>query len=87
MMATVVYLLSTITCLACALLLLRSYKRGGSRLLLWSGICFLGLAVNNAFATIDVNTSRELLDLSTARLLVSLGSLSVLIFGLTWEST
>ena len=87
MMATVVYFLSTIMCLACALLLLRSFKNGGNRLLLWSGICFIGLAVNNVIATIDVNTSRQLMDLSTVRLLISISSLSVLIFGLTWEST
>lgn len=87
MMATIVYVLSVITCFACAVLLLRSYKRGGSRLLLWSGLCFLGLALNNALATIDVNTSRELLDLSTVRIALSIASLSVLIFGLTWEST
>lgn len=86
-MASIVYLLSTITCLACALLLLRSFKRSGSRLLFWSAVCFIGLGLNNALATIDVNTSRELLDLSTARLVLSISGLAALIFGLTWEST
>jgi hypothetical protein len=88
MMASIVYILSSLTCIACAALLLRSWKRGGrlSKLLLCSGLCFIGLAFNNAFATIDVNTANELLDLSTIRLVISATSVSVLIFGLTWES-
>lgn len=85
-MASLVYSLSTLTCIACAYLLLRSFKRGGTRLLLWSGICFIGMAINNALATVDVNTSAELMDLATVRVVVSIVSLSILIFGLTWES-
>ena len=30
-----------------AVLLLRGYARSASRLLLWSGLCFVGLAINN----------------------------------------
>jgi len=86
MMATIVYVLSVLICVACAYLLFRSWRLGGSRLLFWSGICFVFLAVNNALATIDVNTASELMDLSTARLSCALLSLSCLIFGLTWES-
>ncbi len=85
-MATIVYALSTLTCIACAYLLLRSFKRNGTRLLLWSGLCFIGMALNNALATVDVNTAPEVLDLATVRVLVSLISLSTLVFGLTWES-
>lgn len=85
-MASIVYALSTLTCVACAFLLLRSFKRNGTRLLLWSGICFIGLAMNNALATIDVNTPTELMDLSTIRVVVSIVSVSILIYGLTWES-
>ena len=87
MMASLVYFLSSITCVACATLLLRSFKRGGQRLLLWSGLCFIGLAINNALATLDVNTPTEILDLTTVRLVFSLVSIGILIFGLTWEST
>lgn len=85
-MATIVYALSTLTCVACAYLLLRSFTRNGTRLLLWSGLCFIGLALNNALATIDVNTPTELMDLSTIRVVVSIVSVSILIYGLTWES-
>lgn len=85
-MASIVYALSTLTCIACAYLLLRSFKRNGTRLLLWSGLCFVGLALNNALATIDVNTPADLMDLSTIRVVVSIISVSILIYGLTWES-
>jgi hypothetical protein len=85
-MASIVYALSTTTCIACAFLLLRSYKRTGTRLLLWSGICFIGLAMNNALATLDVNTPSELMDLATLRVVVSIISLGILTYGLTWES-
>lgn len=85
-MAPIVYALSTMTCIACAYLLLRSFKKNGTRLLLWSGICFIGLAINNALATIDVNTPNDVLDLSLVRVTVAIISVSILIFGLTWES-
>ena len=87
MMASLVYILSALTCVACSFLLLRSFRRSGSRLLLWSGLCFAGLALNNALATLDVNTSRELMDLSNLRLLMSIGSVGILVYGLVWEST
>lgn len=86
MMASIVYTLSSITCLACAFMLLRSWKKGSSNLLLYSGLCFIGLALNNGLATIDVNTSRDLMDLSTIRLVVSLCSVGILVGGLSWES-
>ena len=85
MIASTVYGLSALTSIACAILLLRSYRRGRNRLLLWSGICFIGLSLNNILATIDVNTASSILDLSTLRLAVSIMSVGVLIYGLTWE--
>ena len=44
---TAVYLLCFATSSACAYLLARSYARTGTRLLLWSALCFLFLAANN----------------------------------------
>ena len=46
-MASVVYALCALTSLACAVLLLRAYRRSWARLLFWSGLCFVGLALNN----------------------------------------
>lgn len=41
-MVSIVYILCAITSLACAVLLLRSFRRTRARLLLWSGISFAG---------------------------------------------
>lgn len=46
-MAAVIYSLCAITGALCACLLTRAYLRLRSRLLLWSSICFAGLALNN----------------------------------------
>ena len=39
-MGLFVYVLCLLTSLACAVLLLRSYRQTRIRLLLWSGLCF-----------------------------------------------
>jgi len=49
-----VYLLCLGTSIACLVLLARSYTRTGTRLLLWSAICFVALSLNNLFLFIDV---------------------------------
>lgn len=43
-MPAAVYILCGLTSVLCAVLLLRSYARKRVRLLLWSGLCFAGLA-------------------------------------------
>jgi hypothetical protein len=80
-----VYLLCLATSAACALLLLRSYRRTGARLLLWSGICFCFLALNNLIVVTDILLMPSS-DLSLLRLAASLVAVSVLIFGFVWES-
>ena len=54
-MAETVYLLCAGTSAACALVLLRAHHRTGTRLLLWSGLCFVGLALNNAVLVLDLH--------------------------------
>jgi Family of unknown function (DUF5985) len=46
-MAATIYGLCALTALLCTFMLLQAYRRGGYRLLLWSGLCFAGLTVNN----------------------------------------
>jgi hypothetical protein len=53
-MATYVYILGTLTTLLCAVLLLRAYPRVRQPLLLWSGLCFVGLTVSNALLFVDL---------------------------------
>lgn len=83
-MIHLVYVLCALTSLACAVLLLRGYFRTRVRLLLWSGLCFVGLAVNNALLVVDVNTLTT--DLSNWRTLPALAGVSLLVYGLIWDS-
>jgi hypothetical protein len=84
-MAETIYVLCSLTSVACALLLLRGYARSGVRLLLWSAICFVGLAANNVLLFVDLVLIPER-DLGVARLLAALVGLTVLVIGLVWES-
>jgi hypothetical protein len=83
--AETVYLLCAATSVACAGLLLRGYLRQRTRLLLWSSLCFVLLAVNNALLFVDLSTTAAV-DLSMWRNVTALAGVSVLLFGLIWES-
>jgi hypothetical protein len=84
-MAEAVYILCGLTSLFCAVLLTRSFRRQRSRLLLWSSLCFAGLAVNNAFLVVDFMVVPEV-DLSAVRTSVAAAALLLLLIGLIWES-
>lgn len=81
---TIVYTLCFLASSACAWLLARSYGRSGARLLLWSCLCFLFLAVNNLALIIDLLVLTDI-DLRLFRLLFSLTAVSVLLFGFVWD--
>ena len=85
-MPGVVYILCFITSLASAVLLLRAYWSSGSRLLLWSSLCFFGMALNNALLYVDLLVGKEV-DLSTLPGLASLISSMLLVYGLIWEAS
>lgn len=53
-MAEAVYLLCAVTSLVCAGLLVRSYRRSRMKLILWTSLCFMGLAVNNVLLFVDL---------------------------------
>lgn len=83
-MAPVVYSLCAVTSLLCALLLFRSYLQHRTRLLFWSSLCFLVLAVNNLILFIDLVVIPTV-DLSMYRALSALLAMSLLLFGLIWK--
>jgi hypothetical protein len=66
-------------------LLLRGYLRSRYRLLLWSGLCFVGLTANNVLLVLDKLLLPDV-DLSTWRLAVGLVSVLLLVTGLVLES-
>jgi uncharacterized protein DUF5985 len=84
-MAMAVYLLCTLTSLACAVLLLRSYRERAVRLLLWSGLAFVGFVVGNIMLVVDVLVGPSL-DLTLLRTIPVLGGLGVLLYGLVWDA-
>lgn len=83
-MFNIIYSLCALTSLACAVLLLRSYTRSRYRLLLWSGLCFSGLTLNNVLVVLDKVIFPDV-DLSSWRLATGLLALLLMLFGLIWE--
>ena len=83
-MATLVYLLCALTSAACAVLLVREYRRSRQRLLLWSAVAFTGLALNNALVFADFVLIPQH-DLALLRASVALGSVSLLLYALVWD--
>ncbi len=81
-----VYLLCLATSAACALLLARSYRRTGARLLLWSSLCFVFFAINNLIVVLDILVFPTQVDLSIWRLVASLVAVGVLLYGFIWEA-
>lgn len=79
-----VYLLCFLTSAACALLLARSYRRTGARLLFWSGLCFLFLAANNLVVILDLLLIPAY-DFRLVRHSLALAALGLLLFGFIWD--
>jgi hypothetical protein len=84
-MAPLFYALCTLTAALCAWLLLRSFARTRYRLLLWGGICFSGLTLNNALLVVDKVLFPDI-NLFTARLVLALASMIVMLYGLIWDA-
>jgi hypothetical protein len=84
-MASIVYVLCAATSVLCAVLLLRGYSRARVRLLLWSGICFAALALENVVLIFD-RLIFPSVDLSLVRHALQLIGPAVLVFGLIAES-
>lgn len=83
-MPALVYSLCFLTSAICAGLLLRSYMRTRARLLLWSAIAFICLAVNNFFVLGDMILFPDY-NLLAFRYVAALAAVCVLIYGFIWE--
>jgi hypothetical protein len=80
-----IYLLCLLTSGTCSWLLIRGYRRSQTSLLLWAGLCFTFLSLNNLAVLFDILIFPEI-DFQIWRHGASLVAVSVLLFGLVWES-
>ena len=78
----ILYLLCFAVSATCAFMLLRGWKSSRVRLLLWSGIGFTGIAINNLLLVIGENAGY---DWSSWRGTPTLVGLIVMIWGLVEE--
>jgi hypothetical protein len=85
-MTGVVYLLCAATSFACAVMLFRGYARTGVRLLFWSGLCFTGLMLDNVMIYVDLILLPTEVSLALWRKVPGLIAISLLIYGLVWDS-
>lgn len=84
-MAAAIYVLCAVTSAICAILLLQAFRRGGYRLLLWSGLCFVGLTINNLLLVIDKLIVPDV-DLAILRTTAAFVSMVILLYGLIWDA-
>ncbi|HEY1215531.1 MAG TPA: DUF5985 family protein [Bryobacteraceae bacterium] len=84
-MNAALYIVTCLTMLLCAVLLLRAYFVVQRRLLLWSALCFFGMTLSNLLVALDLIVLRNV-DLYTWRLGSSALSMMLLLYGLIWES-
>jgi hypothetical protein len=85
-MAQIGYGLGVLSSILCAVLLIRSYRANGTRLLLWCSLCFVGLAVNNVLLFTDMFLVPQV-SLQLWRSGTALVALVLMLIGLIWEES
>lgn len=85
-MAEAVYLLCAVTSVVCAALLVRSYRMQRTRLVMWSALCFVGLAINNILMFVDIVVVPDV-DMSVLRTVTAFIAVTLLLLGLLWEDS
>jgi len=83
--ATLIYSLCALTSITCLVLLWRSWRASGARLLFWSALCFGALSVNNVLLVVDRVILPVEVTLYTWRLVAAFVAVLLLLFGLIWE--
>ena len=85
MISALVYLMCALTSAICALLLSLNYRKSRTRLLLWSAICFLCLALNNILLFTDLVLAPQI-DMSAIRTLPAVIGFGALVWGSIWDT-
>jgi hypothetical protein len=84
-MIDIIYGLCSLTACLCTHLLFQGYKRTQYRLLLWGGLCFACLTLNNVLVILD-KIIFPLTDFSIPRIMTAFLGMSVLLYGLIWDT-
>jgi hypothetical protein len=82
---SLIYFLCLLASAVCAALLVRGYRRSRTKLLLYSALCFVFLALNNLLLAIDLLVFPTSIDLTAIRLVAALAGLLTLLYGFIWE--
>lgn len=85
MIAAAVFLACAITSVLCVVLLVRGWLATRSRLLLWSSLGFVGLALNNIILVVDRLVIPGT-DLALARAAAAFLGVLVLLTGCIWDA-
>lgn len=80
-----VYVLCAVTSGICVALLTKGFLRSGSRLLLWTAVCFFFLAIHSVLVLIELMFLPSM-DLQMFRHVASFAAGVSLVAGLVWES-
>jgi hypothetical protein len=83
-MEVICYVLCAVTAAVCSLLMFRGYSRSRTRLLLWCGLFFAALALENTFLFIDYAVGPHL-DLSFTHRATALVGVAIFLYGLIWD--
>jgi len=81
----ILYTMCVMSSSACAVLLIRGYFKRRIRLLMWSGICFVGLSINNLALFVDLVLFPSV-DLRIGRLVPALAGMLLLLYGFIWDA-
>ncbi|MBC7693172.1 MAG: hypothetical protein H7222_15515 [Methylotenera sp.] len=84
-MAALVYVLCAFTSSLCAYVLIAKYRVTRLRMLGWCGLGFVGFALNNVLLVVDLVLMPDS-NLSIVRTIPALIGVSLMIWGLVWES-
>jgi len=82
---SLVYSLCLAASALCAFLLLHTWRQSRSRLLFWTALGFVALAVNNLFLVADL-VLFPTVDLWSWRQMASAAAVGILLYGFIWEA-
>jgi hypothetical protein len=85
LLKVVLYAICVLSSAACTVLLIRGYFQRRVRLLMWSGVCFACLSINNVMLFSDLVLFPEV-DLRIGRLVPALIGMLFLLYGFIWDA-